>query len=183
MDSGEGWQEFWCSALCCSAVSTLTVIIYSILDTLHIWVSLSLFLSFSWEKLHIHVEFDKMCGVELFLSSLCFVFFSKRFQTFLWVEFCTFASTVAFNELVWDVGLVGGGGFFFDVFHHEAAHRCTEAWWAADTKGSAQRWEKLLLRIITPHILRCSWLELMCCLNQNLAASREMNVFFFFFYV
>lgn len=26
MGSGEGWLEFWCSALCCSAVSTLIII-------------------------------------------------------------------------------------------------------------------------------------------------------------
>lgn len=49
-------------------------------------------------------------------------------------------------------------------------------------RGTAQQWEKkLLLRIITLPILQCSWLELMCCLNQNVAASRDECGFFLFF--
>lgn len=33
MGSGEGWLEFWCSALCCSAVSTLI----SVCCLMHLW--------------------------------------------------------------------------------------------------------------------------------------------------
>lgn len=65
------------------------------------------------------MEFDEMRGAELFFCrSFVFPSVSRHF-------FCMFASTAAFNKLVVGEGMGGGG--VFDVFHHEAAHRCTEA--------------------------------------------------------